>query len=277
MLACWILEHFHTSTLRACRLAQFSRSAYYRRSTKRDFAGLQLRIRDIAHARPRFGYRRITAMLRREGWPVNYKRVHRLYQLEGLQVRMRVRRRKHMCLHRGIAPAATRAVERWSMDFVHDQLFDGRPVRILTVVDQYTRLSALVEPRFSFKGRDVAAALERATAPGRTPQSITVDHGPEFISRALEEWAWRYHVKLDFTHPGKPTENAYIESFNGRLRDECLNVTQFLSLEDAHAKIEAWRIDYNEQRPHSSLGNLTPGEFTRRRQNTETASVARVQ
>jgi len=119
--------------------------------------------------------------------------------------------------------------------------------------------------------------LERITAPERTPQSITVDHGPEFISRALEDWAWRYQVKLDFTHPGKPTENAYIESFNGRLRDECLNVTQFLSLEDARAKIEAWRIDYNEQRPHSSLGNLTPGEFTRRRQNTETALVARVQ
>jgi len=141
-------------------------------------------------------------------------------------------------------------------------------MRVLTVVDQFIRLSPLVEPRFSFKGRDVAAALERVTAPGRAPLSITVDHGPEFISWALEDGAWHHRVKLDFTHPGKPTENGYIESFNGRLRDECLNVTQFLSLEDARAKIEAWRIDYNEQRPHSSLGNLTPGEFPRRRLNT---------
>jgi putative transposase len=276
MLACWILERFDTTTLRACRLAQFSRAAFYRRSTKREFAGLQMRIRDIAHARPRFGYRRITVLLRREGWPVNYKRVHRLYQLEGLQVRMRVRRRKHMCLHRGVVPGATRAIERWSMDFVHDQLFDGRPVRVLTVVDQFTRQSPMIEPRFSFKGRDVAAALDRVTAPGRAPLSITVDHGPEFISWALEDWAWRHHVKLDFTHPGKPTDNAYIESFNGRLRDECLNVTQFLSLEDARAQIEAWRIDYNEHRPHSSLGNLTPSEFSHRRQGTEAAEVARV-
>jgi putative transposase len=276
MLACWILERFHVSILRACRLGQFSRAAYYRRSTKRELAGLQLRIRDIAHARPRFGYRRITVLLRREGWPVNYKRVHRLYQLEGLQLRMRVRRRKHMCLHRGVVPCAGRAVERWSMDFVHDQLFDGRPLRVLTVIDQFTRLSPLVEPRFSFKGCDVAAALERVTGPGRAPLSVTVDHGPEFISWALEDWAWRHHVKLDFTHPGKPTDNAYIESFNGRLRDECLNVTQFASLEDACTKIEAWRIDYNEHRPHSSLGNLTPSEFSHRSQGTEAAEVARV-
>jgi putative transposase len=184
MLACWIRGQFDISVLRACRLAQFSRAAYYRRSTMRDSTGLQLRIRDIAHARPRFGYRRITVLLRREGWHVNYKRVHRLYQLEGLQVRMRVRRRKHMCLHRGVVPRATRAIERWSMDFVHDQLFDGRPVRVLTVVDQFTRLSPVVEPRFSFKGCDVVATLDRVTRPGRAPLSITVDHGPEFISRA---------------------------------------------------------------------------------------------
>ena len=277
MLARWIIEQFRVSTLRACRLARFSRSAYYRGSTKRDLAGLQVRIRDIAHARPRFGYRRITVVLRREGWQVNYKRVHRLYQLEGLQIRMRVRRRKHMCLHRGEVPRASRPTERWSMDFMHDQLFDGRRIRLLTVVDQFTRLSPLIEPRFSFRGCDVVTALERVAPPGRAPLSITVDHGPEFISRALEDWAWRNHVKLDFIHPGKPTENGYLESFNGRLRDECLNVNQFLSLDDARASIEAWRIDYNEQRPHSSLGNLPPGEFARRRQNTEAALVARVQ
>ena len=277
MLASWIFEQFHTSVLRACRLAQFSRAAYYRRSTRRDCSALQVRICDIAHARPRFGYRRITTMLRREGWHVNFKRVHRLYQLHGLQIRMRVRRRKHMCLHRGVVPRATRPIERWSMDFVHDQLFDGRPIRLLTVVDQFSRLSPLVEPRFSFRGDDVVASLKQITGPGRVPLSITVDHGPEFISLALEEWAWQNHVKLDFIHPGKPTENGYIESFNGRLRDECLNVTQFVSLEDARAKIRSWRIDYNERRPHSSLGNLTPSEFACRRHNTEAAELTRVQ
>jgi putative transposase len=203
VLAGWIVRQFDISILRACRLAQFSRAAYYRGSTKRDFTGLQLRIRDIAHSRPRFGYRRITVLLRREGWHVNFKRVHRLYQLEGLQVRMRVRRRKHMCLHRGIVPRATRAIERWSMDFVHDQLFDGRPVRVLTVVDQFSRLSPLVEPRFSFKGCDVAAALDRVTAPGRAPLSITVDHGPEFISWALENWGVAPSREAGFHASGK--------------------------------------------------------------------------
>jgi putative transposase len=205
-------------------------------------------------------------MLRREGWRVNRKRVYRLYRHEGLQIRMRVRRRKHMCLHRGVVPQAQRTHERWSMDFVHDQMFGGRAFRVLTVVDQFSRQTPLLEPRFSFYGRDVVAALDRAIERAGTPVSITVDHGTEFTSKVLEEWAYQRGVKLDFIHPGKPTENGHIESFNGRLRDECLNVTQFLSIEDAQAKIEAWRIDYNGHRPHSSLGHLTPNEFVRKRQ-----------
>ena len=177
----------------------------------------------------------------------------------------------------GVVPRAIRPVNRRSMDFVHDQVFDGPPMRVLIVLDQFTRVSSLVETRFALKGRDVAVALERVTALGRAPLSITVDHGPEFIAWALEDWAWCHQVKLDFTHPGKPAENGCIESFNCRLRDECLNVTQFLSFEDACTKIETCRIDYDEQRPRSSLGYLTPGEFTRRRLNTETALVGRVQ
>ena len=159
-----------------------------------------------------------------------------------------------------------RAHERWSMDFVHDQLFDGRPFRMLTVVDQFSRQCPLIEPRFSFGGQDVAAAPDRAVAQCATPASITVDHGTEFTSRSLEDWACRRGVKLDFIRPGKPMGNGHVESFNGRLRDECLNVTQFVSLDDAIGKIESWRVDYNGTRPHSSLGNLTPGEFARRRQ-----------
>ena len=235
-----------------------------------------MRIRDIAHQRPRFGYQRIHVMLRREGWPVNKKRVRRLYRLEGLQLRMRMRRRKHMCLHRGIVPRAHRTHERWSMDFVHDQLFDGRPFRMLTVIDQFSRQTPLIEPRFAFGGRDVVAALERIVQHTGAPVSITVDHGTEFTSKALEEWAYLRGVKLDFTHPGKPTENGHIESFNGRLRDECLNVNQFVALEDARNQIERWRVDYNVSRPHSSLGPLTPREFALRCQNQPTSAAGKV-
>jgi putative transposase len=262
----WIQETFQVSTVRSCRLAQFTRAAWYRKSTARDQSALALRIRDLAHARPRFGFERITVMLRREGWPVNRKRVRRLYRLQGLQLRMRVRRRKHMCLHRGPAPQATRTHERWSMDFVHDALFDGRPFRVLTVVDQYSRQSPLIEPAFGHTGRSVSVALDRVVRKLGTPVSITVDHGTEFMSKALEEWAWQRGVKLDFIRPRKPSENGHIESFNGRLRDECLNVNQFVSLDDAREKIEAWRQDYNRVRPHSSLRNLTPHEFARQGQ-----------
>ena len=255
--------------MRACSLARFSRASYYRKSQAKDQSALRLRIRELAHARPRFGYQRIHILLRREGWLVNKKRVRRLYRLEGLQLRMRVRRRKHMCLHRGPAPAPSAAHERWSMDFVHDQLFDGRPFRILTVIDQWSRESQLIEVAFSMSGEKVVNALERYVTQHSAPLSLTVDHGTEFTSKALEEWAWRRNVKLDFIRPGKPMENGHIESFNGRLRDECLNVTQFLSLDDARAKIEAWRLDYNLARPHSALGHLTPSEFVQNRQANE--------
>lgn len=224
------------------------------------------RFRELAHARPRFGVLRIWVLLRREGWTVNRKRVRRLYRLEGLQLRMRVRRRKHIALHRGPAPRPIGPTERWSMDFVHDALADGRQFRVLTVVDQWSRQSPILEVGSSMSGQTVSAALDRVIEEGAVPQSITVDHGSEFMSRALEDWAYQRGVQLDFIRPGKPVENAFIEAFNGRLRDECLNVHQFTSIEDAKAKIEAWRLDYNARRPHSSLGHLTPNEFVAQRQ-----------
>jgi len=146
----------------------------------------------------------------------------------------------------------------------------------LTAKGHISRLSPLIEPRFGFGGRDVVAALDRIIEHTGAPSSITVDHGTEFTSRALEEWAYQRGVKLDFTHPGKPTENGHIESFNGRLRDECLNVNQFISLEDAREQIEHWRIDYNAHRPHSSLGNLTPNEFAARCQANRLSAVMKV-
>ena len=179
---------------------------------------------------------------------------------------MRVRRRKHMALHRGPAPMPNGPRERWSMDFVHDTLADGRPFRILTVVDNWSRSSPVVEARGRMSGEIVGQLLDHVLGEATAPRSITVDHGTEFQSRALEDWAYRRGVQLDFIRPGKPVENAFIESFNGRLRDECLNVHQFASLADAQAVLEAWRLDYNTRRPHSSLGHLTPSEFVRQRQ-----------
>ena len=252
--------------MRACRLAAFSRAAWCRKSRAQDQTALRLRIREFAHARPRFGFLRIWVLLRRDGWPVNKKRVRRLYRLEGLQLRMRVRRRKHIALHRGPALTPSGPTERWSMDFVHDALADGRPFRILTVVDHWSRHSPLLEVAARQSGRSVGKALDRVFNSATVPRSITVDHGTEFQSRALEDWAYRRGVQFDFIRPGKPVENAYIESFNGRLRDECLNVHQFTSLAEAKAIIATWRVDYNQRRPHSLLGHLTLNEFVRQRQ-----------
>ena len=151
--------------------------------------------------------------------------------------------------------------ERWSMDFVHDALADGRPFRVLTVVDQWSRQSPMLEAASSMSGVTVGVALDRVIQPGAAPQSITVDHGTEFTSKALEEWAYQRGVKLDFTHPGKPTENGHIESFNGRLRDECLNAHIFASTLEAQRVLDAWRQDYNHVRPHSALQDRTPVEM----------------
>ena len=264
---------FAVSCVRACHLAQFSRAAWYRPSRAQDQTALRHRIREIAHVRPRFGFLRIWVLLRREGWPINKKRVRRLYRLEGLQLRMRVRRRKHIALHRGPAPVPAGPTERWSMDFVHDALADGRQFRVLTVVDQWSRQSPILEVASSLSGVTVGVALDRVLPQAHALRSITVDHGTEFMSRALEDWAYQRGVQLDFIRPGKPVENAFIESFNGRLRDECLNVHQFTSIDDAKAKIEAWRVDYNQRRPHSSLGHLTPNEYAQQRQRTRTAEA----
>jgi putative transposase len=255
---------YGTSLSRACRLAQISRSLHGYRSCRPSQEALRRRLRELAQSRPRYGYRRVHVLLRREGWPVNMTRIRRHYRLEGLQLRHRLRRRKHASLHRGIPPVASRAHERWSMDFVHDALINGRAFRVLTVVDQWSRWSPILEVAQSMSGSAVAEALERAIATHGKPRTITVDHGTEFTSRALDDWAYRRSVTLDFIRPGKPAENGFVETFNGKLRDECPDTHQFLSIDDAKCKIEAWRVDYNVHRPHSSLGQLTPREYLKR-------------
>jgi putative transposase len=207
-----------------------------------------------------YGYRRLHVLLRREGWLVNHNLVYRIYKEEGLSVRTK-RRRKRVSALRVILPAATGPNERWSMDFVSDSLHDGRRFRVLTLVDHFSRVSPAIEVGSSITGKRVVAVLERLANAHGLPRVITTDNGTEFTSRAVDEWAHRNGVKLDFIRPGKPIENAYIESFNGRLRQECLNQCWFSSLEDAKIQIEAWRTDYNGNRPHTSLGNQTPEQF----------------
>ena len=228
---------------------------------KPDQAPLRLRIHDLAQTRMRYGYFRIYIMLRREGWLVNHKRVYRLYRQDGLSLRLKKPRRNVSAADRVRQPAAAAPNEMWSMDFVSDALFDGRRLRALTVVDTYTREALAIDVDQGIKGEQVVETMARIAATRGSPRTIRVDNGPEFISKALDRWAYENGVTLDFSRPGKPTDNAFVESFNGRLRDECLNAHWFLSLADARAKIEAWRSFYNESRPHTSLGWLTPNEY----------------
>ena len=197
-------------------------------------------------------------MLRREGWDVNVKKVHRIYNELGLQLRNKTPKRRVKAKLRDDRRPATRANETWAMDFVHDQLATGKKIRVLTVVDTFSRFSPIVDPRFSYRAEDVVAALEQACARVGYPKTIRVDQGSEFISRELDLWAYQRGVTLDFSRPGKPTDNAFIEAFNGRLRAECLNAHWFMTLADAGEKLEAWRRDDNEVRPHGAIGNKVP-------------------
>ena len=213
-------------------------------------------------------------MLRREGWPDNKKRIHRLYRREGLQVRMRARRKKRLSRHRGSVPPPNGRDQAWSMDFVHDQLITGRAFRVLTVIDQWSCESVLMEANVALTGQSVVEALEALAARRPLPNAITVDHGTEFTAKALDAWAYRRGVALNFMRPGKPVENAFIESFNGRLRDACLNANSCVSIAHAQPLIEAWRHDYNHQRPHGALGRLTPSAYALRdQQRTEAARL----
>ena len=243
-------------------------ATWYYRSQARDSSVLRQRLRELATARPRFGYERLHILLTREGWRIGRNRVHRLYKLEGLQVRMRVRRRKRISLHRGPAPTATGGGQYWAMDFVHDQLANGRKFRVLTVIDKWHRQCVALQADFSLTGHSVVDAMNAIALSRQLPYAITVDHGTEFTSKALDEWCYLRGVKLDFIRPGKPTENAFIESFNGRLRDECLNVNEFGTLDEARLRWRSWQQDYNHHRPHGSLGRLTPSEFATKGQKS---------
>jgi len=201
-------------------------------------------------------------MLRRDGLNVNHKRVERIYRQEGLSLGRR-QKRKRVSHLRVVRPLPTGANQMWAMDFIHDCLWSGRRYRALAVIDHWSRESLAIEIDVSLTGERVKRVLERLRASRGLPEVILTDNGPEFTGRVLDEWAGDNHVQLQFIEPGKPIQNAFIESFNSRLREECLNEHVFVSLDDARRKIEAWRQDYNQVRPHSSLGHLTPDEFSR--------------
>jgi putative transposase len=259
----YVQSEYEMSERHACRLLGLGRSThrYRARRNERD-AGLRARLKELASKRMRFGYRRLTAMLVREGIAANHKRVYRLYREEGLAMRIRQRRRIRWT-GAGSGSVATRANERWSIDFVSDCVSTGRVIRMLTVVDDCTRECPAIEVDTSLGGLRVRRVLDRIARERGLPEAIVLDNGPEFRGRALAAWSEERGVRLEFIQPGKPAQNAFAESFNGRLRDECLNANWFTSLSDARRKIEDWRQDYNQQRPHSSLNYLPPAEFAR--------------
>ena len=255
--------HPELSEHRACRLAGLGRSSYRYRRRGPDEAGLRKRLKELAAERRRYGYRRLTVLLKRAGEVVNHKRVYRLYREEGLSVRRR-KQKRHGSGERQSLTLPTYTNQRWSMDFVSDGLNDGRKFRSLNIVDDYSRECVAAEVDTSIPGGRVVRVLERLSELRGLPQVLVTDNGPEFSGQALDVWAYERGVKLHFIEPGKPIQNAFIESFNGKMRDECLNEHWFGSLSEARQTIEAWRRDYNEVRPHSSLGNRTPEEFTAR-------------
>ena len=252
---------YEISKRRACGVLEFQRSTCYYRSVANEQAALRIRIRDLAQTRVSYGYRRIHLLLEREGWKVNHKRVYRLYKQEGLVVRAKRHRRHVTSCRREEIPEAQSANEIWSMDFMSDELFNGQRVRLLTLVDNFTRESLAIEVDRSIGGQRVVEILMQIARERSLPRTIKVDNGTEFTSKRLDQWAYFNGVELDFSRPGKPTDNAFIESFNGRFREECLNASWFLSLEDARGKVEEWRMYYNKERPHGALGNLAPTEF----------------
>ena len=258
----YIKETHSLSERRACKLSSLPRSSFRYQPKPDHNAELRIRLRELAEKRRKFGSPRLHTLLRREGHQINHKRTERLYREEGLSLRLK-RRKKRISHLRVVMDRPERINQHWSMDFVSDSLYNGRRFRVLTIVDDLSRECPALEADHSLTGKRVTRVLDRIALTRGLPDIITVDNGPEFISEALDLWAYENNVKLRFIQPGKPVQNAYIESFNGKFREECLNEHVFVSLHSAQQIIETWRQDYNSERPHSSLNDLTPEEFAK--------------
>jgi putative transposase len=253
------------SERRACRLMSMSRSSACYRSVKDPLLEVRARLREIAAVRVRYGYRRMHVLLRREGVQIGKHTMYRLYQEEQLQLRSKLPRRRKSQVVRRERFKPCRAGEVWSMDFVADQLADGSKLRMLTVIDIFSREALAIEVGKRLRGEDVVNTLDRLLAGGRqAPKYLFVDNGSEFSGRLLDLWAYHHRARIDFSRPAKPVDNCFVETFNRSLRDECLNVHWFVSIGQAKALIEGWRRDYNESRPHMALAGATPTENARR-------------
>lgn len=260
-LATNLIDNYRVSIRRACGVVCMHRSNWHYKPKGREDRPLRQRIKEIAAARVRYGMWRIYVLLRREGFKDNHKRVHRIYKEEGLNLRSKRPRRSKSAAHRLERSENNCLHNCWSMDFVSDQLFDGRKFRALTIVDNFSRYCLGIRVDKSIKGIDVVEVLDALKNQQHLiPKRIQVDNGSEFISKDFDKWAYENKVTLDYSRPGTPTDNPFIESFNGSFRDECLNTHWFLSLDDAYEKISEWVEDYNNYRPHSSLNEMTPAE-----------------
>ena len=254
-------EMTEISERRACLLVGLSRTVlHYQSKAQPENEQLQVRLVELAGERRRFGYRRLHSLLRREGIDANHKRIFRLYQGAGLAVKRR-RKRHGVAVEREQLALPSQPNQVWSMDFVSDALANGRRIKVLTIVDDFTKEAVDLVADHGISGQYVVRVLQRAAQFRGLPAAIRTDQGPEFTGKALDQWAYQNGVQLKLIEPGKPTQNAYIESFNGRFRDECLNDHWFTSLAEARIRIAAWRRDYNEHRPHSALNYQTPAEF----------------
>jgi putative transposase len=253
-------EHGY-SQRRACRLTGCNRNSARHVSRRSDDEPLRVALTELAQEKPAWGYRMLHGRLRLEGWEFNHKKAYRLYREEKLTLRKKSKKR-FKCEKRGPVVAASHPYQRWSLDFIHDRLADGRSFRTLNLNDTFTRQCLAQKVDTSLSGHRIVRALDRAVAEYGLPQELQLDNGPECRSQAVDLWAYQHQVKLIFIEPGKPTQNGHIESFNGRFRAECLDQEWFGSLQQARTIIEAWRISYNSQRPHSSLGYLPPDVWT---------------
>lgn len=269
----YLREEHQISERRACKIIQLTRaSGRYQLKRASDEEELCQKIKSLAEERSRFGYRRIGYLLLREGYKVNHKRVYRLYKAQGLQVQRRKKRRKAVG-SRLPAKALKAANQRWSIDFVMDRLADGRRIRLMTIVDAYSRESLKIIVERSITGVQVGQELTKLIKSRGKPEEIVSDNGTEFTCNAIIKWTQEENIKWSYIQPGKPMQNGTIESFNGKLRDECLNENMFETLLEAKVLVERWRRDYNEHRPHSSLGGLTPEAYAREKERTVNLAV----
>jgi putative transposase len=261
-VAGYLQERYRISTRRAAENACIARATmYYKKKSDPQVQSLRIAVRDAAVKRPRFGWRRILVLVKREGHHVGEFRLRRIYREEGLSLRQKSPKRRRSAVVRQPRNQATAPNDIWSMDFMHDRLSDGRKFRLFTVVDAFSRECVSLRVAYGFRSVDVITALRHAIAKRGKPRTLRCDNGSEFTSTEFDQWAYWNNIAIDFSRPGKPTDNAFAESFNGRVRQELLNPSWFDTLEQARREAGEWRRDYNEIRPHRSLGNKSPKEF----------------